>query len=250
MKHIKVTFGKKVYEHDIPTRWDELDAEGLKLAARIWSGAVPRDVLLAQFFGLPDKVVESIDDYLVYCLMQLTTWLQRLDDDVDNFKIEQLPDTEYLSPGPRLRGCTLEQFMIADTNFQRYSISQDADHLTYFIASLYNAKERSNNDMEQKIAAVEQLPEDVRQAVFLNFILIRRWLSRSYPHLFPPEQADDEEEEETDKQPKKPRPTDWLAIFDAFMGDDVAFIDRYKRLPALDAFRLMNRRIKQSRQPQ
>ena len=248
MKHIKVTFGKKVYEHDIPTRWDELDAEGLKLAARIWSGAVPRDVLLAQFFGLPDKVVESIDDYLVYCLMQLTTWLQRLDDDVDNFKIEQLPDTEYLSPGPRLNGCTLEQFMIADTNFQRYSISQDADYLTYFIASLYNAKARSNNDMEKKIAAVEQLPEDVRQAVFLNFILLRRWLSRSYPHLFPPAQADDEEEEETDKQPKKPRPTDWL--FDAFMGDDVAFIDRYKRLPALDAFRLMNRRIRQSKQPQ
>lgn len=184
MKHIKVTFGKKVYEHDIPTRWDELDAEGLKLAARIWSGAVPRDVLLAQFFGLPDKVVESIDDYLIYCLMQLTTWLQRLDDDVDNFKIEQLPDTEYLSPGPRLSGCTLEQFMIADTNFQRYSISQDADHLTYFIASLYNAKARSDNGMEKKIAAVEQLPEDVRQAVFLNFILIRRWLSRSYPHLF------------------------------------------------------------------
>ena len=90
----------------------------------------------------------------------------------------------------------------------------------------------------------------MRQAVFLNFILIRRWLSRSYPHLFPPAQADDEEEEESDKQPKKPRPTDWLAIFDAFMGDDVAFIDRYKRLPALDAFRLMNRRIRQSKQPQ
>lgn len=49
---------------------------------------------------------------------------------------------------------------------------------------------------------------------------------------------------------KKPTPTDWLAIFDAFMGDDVAFIERYKRMSALDAFRLMNRRIKQSRQPQ
>ena len=35
------------------------------------------------------------------------------------------------------------------------------------------------------------------------------------------------------------------AVFVA--GDDVAFIDRYKKMLALDAFRLMNRRIKNSK---
>ena len=77
-------------------------------------------------------------------------------------------------------------------------------------------------------------------------------LLESYPYLFPPSDDDEDEDDgEADKHKKQPksRPTDWLAIFDAFMGDDVAFIERYKRMGALDAFRLMNRRIKQSRQP-
>lgn len=255
MKHIKITHGNKVYERDIPTEWDELDADGMMLAAMLWTGGLPRDELLAKYYGVPMHVVYALGDYLSYCLTQLTTWMQRLDDSVDNFKITVLPDTGYFAPGPRLGGCTLEQFMMADTHFQRYSISQDVDHLTVFIASLYHARHKRDDDIDAKVSAVEQLPEKVRQAVFLNFILLRRWLSRSYPYLFPP-QYDEEDEEEAGalkskmQKRKKPTPTDWLTIFDAFMGDDVAFIERYKRMSALDAFRLMNRRIKQSRQPQ
>ncbi len=254
MKHIKITHNGKVYEHDIPASFDELDSDGLQLAAGLWTGSIHHDTLLARFYGVPLTVVHDLDSYLVYCLTQLTSWMRRLDDDVDNFKIAKLPGTAYFAPGPRLGGCTLEQFMVADTHFQRYAITSDADHLTAFIASLYHAQHRRDDDIDAKITAVEQLPDTVRQAIFLNFILIRRWLSRSYPYLFPP-QADDGDD--SDEQPnskrklnKKPRPTDWLAIFDAFMGDDVAFIERYKRMAAIDAFRLMNRRIKRSRQPQ
>lgn len=253
MKHIKITYKGKAYERDIATEWDELDAEGMKLAALLWSGGLAREKLLASFYAIPASVVRALDSYLVYCLTEMTTWLRRLDDSVDNFKIEELPDTGYFAPAPRLGGCTLEQFMMADTHFQRYAISQDADHLTLFIAALYHAKRQRDDDMGAKVKVVEGLDETVRQAVFLNFILLRRWLSRSYPYLFPPQQeADDDDGEEKRAKPKKrpkPQATDWLAIFDAFMGDDVAFIERYKRMSALDAFRLMNRRIKQSRQP-
>ncbi len=250
MKHIKITHKRQSFERDIPTSWSELDADGLQLAAQLWTGSIHRDTLLSRFFGVPLSVVHDLDSYLVYCLTQLTSWMRRLDDAVDNFKIAELPGTAYLAPGPRLGGCTLEQFMVADTHFQRYAISQDPDHLTLFIASLYHARHRRDDGIDAKISAVESQPEAVRQAVFLNFILIRRWLSRSYPYLFPPQTDGDEEDDEPQgKRVKKPRPTDWLAIFDAFMGDDVAFIERYKRMAAIDAFRLMNRRIKQSRQP-
>lgn len=249
MKHVKITYKNKVYERDIPTEWDELDTNGILLAARLWSGGIERDTLIARFFGLPDDVVAALDSYLVYCLTQLTSWMQRLDDNVVVFFIDTLPDTTYRSPGPRLGGCTLEQFMIADSNFQRYATSADPDRLTAFIAALYHAPRRTDDDLDQKTAAIEHLNEDVRQAVFLNFILIRRWLSRSYPYLFPPSTDNDDDDTPKGKKRKKPQTTDWLAIFDAFMGDDVAFIDRYKRMTALDAFRLMNRRIRNSRQP-
>ena len=39
-------------------------------------------------------------------------------------------------------------------------------------------------------------------------------------------------------------PTDWLAIFDAFIGDDVADMRKYQIMLATDAFRIMERRIK------
>ena len=65
----------------------------------------------------------------------------------------------------------------------------------------------------------------------------------AYPFLFPSEEESDEAEEGR----RNPKPTDWLSIFDAFLGDDVAFIDRYKKMLALDAFRLMNRRIKNNK---
>ncbi len=252
MKQITITYQGKSYTHTIPTTWGELDADGLQLAAQLWTGGLPRDELLARFYAVPLAVVHALDGYLVYCLTQLTSWMRRLDDAVDDFKIAELPDTGYFSPGPRLSGCTLEQFMIADSHFQRYAIGQDPDYLTLFIASLYHARRKRDDDIDVKVGVVERLPEPVRQAVFLNFILIRRWLSRSYPYLFPPQSdADDSDDEPTAKRKrlKKPQPTDWLAIFDAFMGDDVAFIERYKRMAALDAFRLMNRRIRQSRQP-
>lgn len=249
MKHVKITYKNKVYERDIPTEWGELDTNGILLAARLWSGGIERDTLIARFFGLPDDVVAALDNYLVYCLTQLTSWMQRLDDNVAVFFIDTLPDTVYRSPGPRLGGCTLEQFMIADSNFQRYVTNADSDRLTAFIAALYHAPRRADDDLDQKTATIEHLDEDVRQAVFLNFILIRRWLSRSYPYLFPPSTDNDDDDTPKGKKRKKPQTTDWLAIFDAFMGDDVAFIDRYKRMAALDAFRLMNRRIRNSRQP-
>lgn len=253
MKHVKITYKKKEYERDIATEWSELDGEGMKLAAQLWCGGLRSDCLISEYYKIPLNVVHVLGDYLTYCLLELTGWMQRLDDAVDDFKIELLPDTIYFAPGARLSGCTLEQFMVADTHFQRYAISQDADHLTLFIAALYHAKRQRDDDMDAKVKVVEGLDETVRQAVFLNFILVRRWLSRSYPYLFPPqpEADDDDGEEKRTKRPKRPKhqATDWLAIFDAFMGDDVAFIERYKRMSALDAFRLMNRRIKQSRQP-
>lgn len=247
MKHIKITHNKKVYECDIPTEWDELDGDGLKLAAMMWGGGLPRDRLLSDFYKVPMAVVHDLDSYLVYCLSELTNWMRRLDDTVDNFKIGELPNTGYFAPGAHLAGCTLEQFMMADTYFQRYAIKQDAGYLTMFVASIYHARRKRDDDMDVKLKVVEQVDERVKQAVFLNYILIRRWLSRCYSYLFP-SQADDDDDKPR-KTKLKAQATDWLAIFDAFMGDDVAFIERYKRMSALDAFRLMNRRIKQSRQP-
>lgn len=75
-------------------------------------------------------------------------------------------------------------------------------------------------------------------------MLIRSWLCKSFPHLFPePEDAD----ERPSNSPRQPKPVNWLSVFDTFVGDNVAQMEHYKAMAATDAFRVMNRRIRESK---
>lgn len=245
MKHVEIKCGRRTFERDMPTSWNEMTCELMPVAAKLWMGSVTKEKFLALFLDVPDKVVDAMGPYLRFCLLQLTEWIEKLEP-MDRFVMDQLADTQLLLPPARLGACSLEQFMMADTHFQRFAIDASAvDSLDVFIAALCHSSETL--DMEQKVEIVSGLDPVLKTSVFINFIMIRKWLSRSYPFLFPPP-AEEEEEIKADAKKHKPRPTDWLAIFDAFMGDDVAFIDRYKQMAALDAFRLMNRRIKASKE--
>ena len=82
----------------------------------------------------------------------------------------------------------------------------------------------------------------VKYAVFLNYVFVKRWLSKAFPFLFP---LDDEPEEKRNS-PAAPS-VNWLDIFDAFVGDDVAVMEKYQAMPVATAFRLLNKRIRDTR---
>ena len=81
--------------------------------------------------------------------------------------------------------------------------------------------------------------EHVKYAIFLNYVFVKRWLSKAFPFLFP---LDDEPEEKRNS-PAAPS-VNWLDIFDAFVGDDVAVMEKYQAMPVATAFRLLNKRIR------
>lgn len=88
---------------------------------------------------------------------------------------------------------------------------------------------------------VARIDRHVKYAVFLNYVFVKRWLSKAFPFLFP---LDDEPEpEENRKRPTAPS-VNWLDIFDAFVGDDVAVMEKYQAMPVATAFRLLNKRIR------
>lgn len=243
MKKLKVTCGKKVFEAQLPETWNEMTPEQYLAAVDIWNGGIEQNAFLGRVFSIPENVVSSMGEFLKFSLLEQTKWMRTLEKPCSRFFIETLPNSVYKAPGWRLAGVTLERFMLADNYFQRYAISGDEDFLSVFVAALYHAERTDRDDMQRKVEYCDTLERKTKIAVFLNFMLIRKWLSMAYPFLFPTADDDDATEE-----PKaKPKPTDWLAIFDAFLGDDVAFIERYKKMLALDAFRLMNRRIKNSK---
>lgn len=80
----------------------------------------------------------------------------------------------------------------------------------------------------------------------MNWVLVKEWLSSAYPALFP----DNKTSTNSRGDKIRNKPVDWLALFDAFVGDNIADMDAYKDLPALDAFRIMNRRIADSKKRQ
>lgn len=244
MKKLTVTYRKKVFEASLPETWNEMTKEQFLAAVEIWNGGIDKDRFLCLMFSLPKNIVLLMDDFLKFTLLEQTEWMRKLDKPCSRFFVETLPGSHYTSPGMRLQGVTLEQFMLADNYFQRYAIKpENEEHLSVFIAALYHAPMEEEDGMPEKVEFCGRLDKTIRIAIFFNFILVRKWLSLAYPFLFPSE----EDSDETEERNRNPKPTDWLAVFDAFLGDDVAFIDRYKQMLALDAFRLMNRRIKNSK---
>ena len=244
MKTLTVTYRKKAFEASLPETWNEMTKEQFLAAVEIWNGGIDKDRFLCLMFSLPKNIVLLMDDFLKFTLLEQTEWMRKLDKPCSRFFVETLPGSHYTSPGMRLQGVTLEQFMLADNYFQRYAIKpENEEHLSVFIAALYHAPMEEEDGMPEKVEFCGRLDKTIRIAIFFNFILVRKWLSLAYPFLFPSE----EDSDETEERNRNPKPTDWLSVFDAFLGDDVAFIDSYKQMLALDAFRLMNRRIKNSK---
>ena len=86
---------------------------------------------------------------------------------------------------------------------------------------------------------VTKIDRHVKYAIFLNYVLSRGGFQKAFPFLFP---LDDEPEEKRNS-PAAPS-VNWLDIFDAFVGDDVAVMEKYQAMPVATAFRLLNKRIR------
>ena len=71
---------------------------------------------------------------------------------------------------------------------------------------------------------------------YFNWLLVKAWLARAFPLLFP--EGDDDGGGRVRNA--------WLNAFDSFVGDDVAHLDDYRSMSCTDAFRIMQRRIKNS----
>ena len=256
MKELEIRYRhwgvRKVKRSRIPDNWRELTAKQFTAVADMHICGYNADKMISQLCGLSEKEVNMMDSYQKYVIRGELEWMLSLATPHDSFIIEQLPGTRLLPPGNKLRGCSLQQFMTADTYFQLFTLHPNKEEfLNLFVGALYHRlgeyynieecdvpslrRKAAKIDMERNVAEISHIDLNVRFAVYLNFILIREWLSKAYPKLFPKG-----EEQGT----KLHRPTDWLAIFDAFIGDDVADMRKYQIMLATDAFRIMERRIK------
>lgn len=259
----KGLFGRRRKVVNAPKRWGELTLEQYRAVVRWWivcnkpgasdkekKGAVVE--MLARLLGLPRTVVRQIGDYPMWEILERLEYLRDLSKPHADFFLKKIGKLQ--APGARLNGVSLQKYMTADTYFQLSALNpEDTGKLDLFIAALYNKageyysveeapvpSEAKLVDMDKNLAEVKKASQEDKLLVFFNFILIRSWLSKSFPWLFPMSEPD--ERQGIDK-----KVTPWVEIFDAFVGDNVADMAKYRAMNCIDAFRVMNRKLKQNR---
>ena len=227
---------------EIPSSWSELNAAQFVAIVALSQQRIDDYRFFQLFFGLNRTVMERIDPFLLYRLSETLGFLRDRQVWHTDFFISQVGPLR--APGRMLAGMSFHQFITVDTYYSWYAATDNPLYIDKCVAALYLREgesfvptEGEVPNMEQRLKEVERIDFTTKMAILLNWSLIKMWLSRTFSSLFPTSG-------ETDG---KPRPAEWLTLFDAFVGDHIADIDAYKALPCMDAFRILNRRIREAK---
>ena len=235
---------KRVIKRTIPTNYAEMTPAQFLATVRLTKGGIDEREFFLQFFDLTDKLLAKLDTFLLYRLTETLGFLKQIKGACTGFYCEEL-NGKLLAPQEKLRGMSFQQFMTVDTFFSWFLVTEKEQYLDRFIASLYLKSDEAftDLDLDERLPAVNQIHMDLKYSIVVNWVLIKSWLSSAYPFLFPEGEASDNSQGDKVKS----KPVDWLAIFDAWVGDNVPSIDAYRTLPCMDAIRLLNRKIKESK---
>ena len=225
-----------------------MDERQFLSAVRYRCDDMGEEELLRSWLGvkeeLPQWVVAEVSPRFAY-ISALSEPLSRFI--MPRIKIRKgLQVKNYLAPSDMLAGMSLQQFMSVDNFFQFYTSTQREEFLLKFVACLYLRPHRAFSgkhlvDIEGEAEALRALPQFTLLAIYVNWILVKNWLSRTFRYLFSSGGGSTRAE-------GSPKGTDWLEIFDAFVGDHVADMEAYQKMNCMDAFRIMNGKIKSNKQ--
>lgn len=258
MRELRIIYHSFGVRHKIirqvPQKWEELTPAQFLLVARLYLQELDEPSFLKEFYTLPSGA--GPDSYYSYRLGELIEFIRDCRVRMDRFILPAVAGLK--APGDRLKGMCFEHFMHVDTAFNRYVRDGKDASLDAFVSMLYLKDNEyivlpsgGKNGLfsrqkplilQKRLSEVAKIDRHVKYALFLNYVFVKRWLSKAFPFLFP--LNDDPEPERKDgKKPTAPS-VNWLDIFDAFVGDDIAAMEKYQAMPATTAFRLLNKRIR------
>lgn len=233
----------------LPTNYAEMTPAQFLATVRLSKGWIDEREFFLQFFGLTDKLLARMDAFQLYSLTETLGFLKQIKAACHNFYCEELSG-KLLAPAEKLSGMSFQQFMTVDTYFSWFLVTEKEQYLDAFIAALYLKRNESYFkeegltvlDMTTRIPEVHSIHMDLKYSILVNWVLIKSWLSSAYPFLFPEGEASPNSK--GDKV--KGKSVDWLGLFDAWVGDNVASMEAYRRLSCMDAIRMLNRKIKEA----
>lgn len=250
MRELRVTIDGKQHTYRVPENYREMDEKQFFVAVLHVMRMIGREAFWERFVGMRQALSSKLPEWVWMQMDGMVEYIPRLSEGIDKFLIPSLPCRGKLfleklhAPKPMLDGMSFQQFMAADNFFSYYCVTQREEFIDRLVASLYlrehetfvlEGKKDVLVPMEKREAYIHHhLSAAVRFAVFVNWILIKNWLSTIFKHLFPKGTSNG-----------KPQASDWLQIFDSFVGDNIPFIQEYQKMPCMDALRIIDGKIKQ-----
>lgn len=227
---------KRLIRASFPSSWRELTAEQLCVVRDVSNNSIPEEKVLQIFLGIRKRLVSALSAWQRFNILRCLYFLDKVEA-VESFIIPRLG--RFVAPKPRLAGVTFGQFVFADTYYFSY-IQGAKDDLNRLIASFYLDGTFDEYKIEANAKIISSFPLKTREAIALNYSLIREWLAQQYIYVF--EKPDDEE---MAKNQGKKRQAEWVKIFDNVVGDDVVNADLYAKMELSTAMRYMDRKIKE-----
>ena len=210
---------------------------------RLQRGEINDTEFFSLFTGIPVSSLKRIPEFFTYSIQKQFAWINELKP-YNAFFVREVKcgSTKLISPEPLLRKMTFGQFIFADTSFISWIELHDATDLNRFFASLYLSAgvEFSDEAVAASMTVVNDVPDSTKEAVALNWHMIREWLGEVYPLIFAKPKDDGKE------KPRRQVNNTWIKMFEQMVGDDIINQDRYASVPIQNIFRYMTSRIRES----
>lgn len=234
---IPIKIGRK-----IPSSIVDLSERQYLTLVRYMNGQIKEHRLIARMYNLPGFLARIISykKFWIYKLIETMETFTDFSRPLDRFVITRISDTNLCCVNRQFKGISFMQFMFADTMYTQYLKSQKEGHLYSFIATLYLKPDEQffSLNLEERIEFLSQQRIDsiVFEAILLNYMMMKKWLAEIYPFMF--------SSLEKNGASSYGHQQNWLDIFDAFVGEQIPDTEYYKKMPCMDAFRIINRRMK------
>ncbi|HNX38694.1 MAG TPA: hypothetical protein PKI15_10090 [Candidatus Cloacimonadota bacterium] len=223
---IPFTRNKKFF---MPSRWGELTSCQMESISLATDPDADESKLISLFLGVSGVFVRKFSSYQKFCILRQLKYLNQVDI-CDKFIIQRVGRLK--APAKYLKNVTFGQFIYGDTYFLNYTEGRIKD-LDRFIACFYTRGKFSEDDIEKNSDIISRESIQKREAIALNYRLIREWLARRYKNVF----------EQKKSNSKADRKNGWIGIFDAIVGDNITEVDRYADAPLSQVLRYLDRRV-------
>lgn len=233
----------KVIKTTHAENWEELTPSQFIALVRAINGEIKEDDLLVEMLNLSHEIIKRLDMVQRYHLGELLEFIKSR----SPFNHFIIPFDEGLwAPADSLSDLTFGEFIFIDTFYTDYQQSNSDEDLLKLVACLYVEHDKNGDRVKfngrVNVHKANNIHPLKRKAIAMNYDLIRNWLERCYPDVFPTSSF-----EGSDKTENKKKSNGWIDVFDSIVGDDIIHSEDYFNKRCSEILRYMDKKIKGNR---